>query len=69
MDRIASGGERISRIALALKTCVIGVQKGPLRTLVFDDRVDTEPVMAPGPPGRRNRRLKQLASVNPECSA
>jgi len=60
MDRIASGGE-ISRIALALKTCVIGVQKGPLRTLVFDE-VDTGigGMAADGVA----RRLKQLASVN-----
>lgn len=60
MDRIASGGE-ISRIALALKTCVIGVRKGPLRTLVFDE-VDAGigGVAADGVA----RRLKQLASVN-----
>lgn len=60
MDRIASGGE-ISRIALALKTCVIGVQKGPLRTLVFDE-VDAGigGIAADGVA----RRLKQLASVN-----
>ena len=60
MDRIASGGE-ISRIALALKTCVIGAQKGPLRTLVFDE-VDAGigGIAADGVA----RRLKQLASVN-----
>ena len=60
MDKIASGGE-ISRIALALKTCVIGTQKGPLRTLVFDE-VDTGigGMAADGVA----RRLKQLASVN-----
>ncbi len=60
MDRIASGGE-ISRIALALKTCTIGAQNGPLRTLVFDE-VDTGigGLAADGVA----RRLKQLASVN-----
>ena len=61
MDRIASGGE-ISRIALALKTCVIGAQRvGPLRTLVFDE-VDTGigGMAADGVA----RRLKQLAQVN-----
>ncbi len=60
MERIASGGE-ISRIALALKTCVIGAHKGPLRTLVFDE-VDTGigGLAADGVA----RRLKQLASVN-----
>jgi len=60
MERIASGGE-ISRIALALKTCVIGTQKGPLRTLVFDE-VDTGigGMAADGVA----RRLKQLAQVN-----
>ncbi len=60
MDRIASGGE-ISRIALALKTCVIGTQKGPLRTLVFDE-VDTGigGIAADGVA----RRLKQLSRVN-----
>ncbi|MCU1260254.1 MAG: replication and repair protein RecN, partial [Bryobacterales bacterium] len=39
LEKIASGGE-ISRIALALKTCLVGMQKGPRRTLVFDE-VDT----------------------------
>ena len=60
MDRIASGGE-ISRIALALKTCVISAHKGPLRTLVFDE-VDTGigGLAADGVA----RRLKQLAAVN-----
>jgi len=60
MDRIASGGE-VSRIALALKTCVISSQNGPLRTLVFDE-VDTGigGMAADGVA----RRLKQLASVS-----
>ncbi|MDQ6676835.1 MAG: DNA repair protein RecN [Acidobacteriota bacterium] len=60
MDRIASGGE-LSRIALALKTCVIGAGRGPLRTLVFDE-VDAGigGVAADGVA----RRLKRLAAVN-----
>jgi DNA repair protein RecN (Recombination protein N) len=58
LDRVASGGE-ISRIALALKTCVGAAQKEvPPRTLVFDE-VDS------GIGGRAaevvGRRLKQLA--------
>lgn len=58
MEKIASGGE-ISRIALALKTCLLGsAQKGPSRTLVFDE-IDT------GIGGRAAegvaRRLKKLA--------
>lgn len=36
LDRIASGGE-LSRIALALKTCVTGRVAGTGRTLVFDE--------------------------------
>jgi len=63
MERIASGGE-LSRIALALKTCLVGSRKtsdGPLRTLVFDE-IDT------GIGGRAAegvaRRLKKLAEEN-----
>lgn len=63
MERIASGGE-LSRIALALKTCLIG-QAGhsaaPPRTLVFDE-IDS------GIGGRAAegvaRRLKGLAAEN-----
>jgi DNA repair protein RecN (Recombination protein N) len=63
MERIASGGE-LSRIALALKTCLVG-SKGPSgesqRTLVFDE-IDT------GIGGRAAegvaRRLKKLADDN-----
>ncbi len=61
MERIASGGE-LSRIALALKTCLVGASgkaTGPARTLVFDE-IDT------GVGGRAAegvaRRLKGLAS-------
>lgn len=63
MERIASGGE-LSRIALALKTCLVGPagkMGAPPRTLVFDE-IDT------GVGGRAAegvaRRLKGLASEN-----
>jgi DNA repair protein RecN (Recombination protein N) len=62
LEKVASGGE-ISRIALALKTCIAGPErdrgKSAPRTLVFDE-VDT------GIGGRAaetvGRRLKQLAA-------
>lgn len=61
LEKIASGGE-ISRIALALKTCLIGMQNGSrLRTLVFDE-VDTG-IGGSAAEGVA-RRLKQLAGVN-----
>ena len=61
MERIASGGE-LSRIALALKTCLVGGNRaGILRTLVFDE-IDT------GISGRAAegvaRRLKRLSEQN-----
>ena len=61
MERIASGGE-LSRIALALKTCLVGSNRaGILRTLVFDE-IDT------GISGRAAegvaRRLKKLSEQN-----
>jgi len=63
MERIASGGE-LSRIALALKTCLMGPAgraSTPQRTLVFDE-IDT------GIGGRAAegvaRRLKGLAAEN-----
>ncbi len=61
MERIASGGE-LSRIALALKTCLVGGNRaGILRTLVFDE-IDT------GISGRAAegvaRRLKKLSEQN-----
>jgi DNA repair protein RecN (Recombination protein N) len=61
MERIASGGE-LSRIALALKTCLVGGKpSSPARTLVFDE-IDT------GIGGRAAegvaRRLKKLAAEN-----
>ncbi|HWR50023.1 MAG TPA: DNA repair protein RecN [Bryobacteraceae bacterium] len=63
IEKVASGGE-ISRIALALKTCIAGAavpRRGVVRTLVFDE-VDA------GIGGRAaetvGRRLKQLAAAN-----
>ena len=63
MEKIASGGE-LSRIALALKTCLVGSRRvgdGPPRTLVFDE-IDT------GIGGRAAeavaRRLKKLSEEN-----
>lgn len=63
MEKIASGGE-LSRIALALKTCLVGSRNagdGPPRTLVFDE-IDT------GIGGRAAegvaRRLKKLSEEN-----
>ncbi|HEU0143137.1 MAG TPA: DNA repair protein RecN [Bryobacteraceae bacterium] len=62
LDKIASGGE-ISRIALALKTCIAPSvhANGPQRTLVFDE-VDA------GVGGRAaetvGRRLKRIAAQN-----
>ena len=61
MERVASGGE-LSRIALALKTCLVGSSSGAtVRTLVFDE-IDT------GIGGRAAegvaRRLKALAAEN-----
>ncbi len=59
LERIASGGE-LSRIALALKTCLVG-NAGMVRTLVFDE-IDT------GIGGRAAegvaRRLKKLSEEN-----
>jgi DNA repair protein RecN (Recombination protein N) len=62
IDKIASGGE-ISRIALALKTCLAAPARpsGPARTLVFDE-VDAGigGSVAEGV----GRRLKKLAAAN-----
>jgi DNA repair protein RecN (Recombination protein N) len=58
LDKIASGGE-LSRVALALKTCVSGKSSGVPRTLVFDEvdaGVGGSAAEAVG------RRLKKLAS-------
>jgi len=60
LDRVASGGE-LSRIALALKTCLVGGANAVPRTLVFDE-IDT------GIGGRAAegvaRRLRALALEN-----
>src|SRR5262249_1054976 len=59
LEKVASGGE-LSRIALALKTCLaVPPSKGPLRTLVFDE-VDAG--VGGGAAEGVGRRLKKLAS-------
>ena len=60
LDKVASGGE-ISRIALALKTCLAAPKSGPARTLVFDE-VDAG-VGGSAAEGV-GRRLKKLAAAN-----
>ena len=60
LEKVASGGE-ISRLALALKTCLGLPQGGPPRTLVFDE-VDTG-VGGSAAEGI-GRRLKKLAAHN-----
>ena len=63
LDKVASGGE-ISRIALALKTCLTAVQRSAadaVRTLVFDE-VDAG-VGGSAAEGV-GRRLKKLAAAN-----
>lgn len=60
LEKIASGGE-ISRIALALKTCLVTKGQGPIRTLVFDE-VDTG-IGGSAAEGVA-RRLKQISAGN-----
>ena len=60
LEKVASGGE-ISRIALALKTCLAGPKTSVMRTLVFDE-VDTG-VGGSAAEGV-GRRLKKLAAAN-----
>jgi len=60
LEKVASGGE-ISRLALALKTCLAAPRNGPARTLVFDE-VDAG-VGGSAAEGV-GRRLKKLAAVN-----
>jgi DNA repair protein RecN (Recombination protein N) len=60
LEKIASGGE-ISRIALALKTCLVTKAPGPIRTLVFDE-VDTG-IGGSAAEGVA-RRLKQISAGN-----
>src|SRR5207248_11320087 len=58
LEKVASGGE-ISRIALALKTCLAGPKTGTVRTLVFDE-VDAG--VGGGAAEGVGRRLKKLAA-------
>jgi DNA repair protein RecN (Recombination protein N) len=59
LEKVASGGE-ISRIALALKTCLAApAKKAPVRTLVFDE-VDAG--VGGGAAEGVGRRLKKLAA-------
>ncbi len=60
LDKVASGGE-ISRIALALKTCLAAPKSGTVRTLVFDE-VDAG-VGGAAAEGV-GRRLKKLAAAH-----
>ena len=60
LEKVASGGE-ISRIALALKTCLSGPKTVMLRTLVFDE-VDAG--VGGGAAEGVGRRLKKLAAGN-----
>lgn len=57
LDRVASGGE-LSRVALAIKTCMAPAQEGAARTLVFDE-VDAGVGGAAGE--MIGRRLRELA--------
>jgi DNA repair protein RecN (Recombination protein N) len=59
-EKVASGGE-ISRLALALKTCLAAPKTGSVRTLVFDE-VDTG-VGGSAAEGI-GRRLKKLSAAN-----
>src|SRR5689334_8831873 len=60
LEKVASGGE-ISRIALALKTCLTGPKAALIRTLVFDE-VDTG--VGGGAAEGIGRRLKKLAGAS-----
>jgi len=60
LEKVASGGE-ISRIALALKTCLAGPKLAHVRTLIFDE-VDAG-VGGSAAEGV-GRRLKKLAAAN-----
>jgi DNA repair protein RecN (Recombination protein N) len=60
IEKVASGGE-ISRIALALKTCLAAPKRAAVRTLVFDE-VDAG--VGGGAAEGIGRRLKRLAAAN-----
>ncbi|HTQ54694.1 MAG TPA: DNA repair protein RecN [Bryobacteraceae bacterium] len=60
LEKVASGGE-ISRLALALKTCIAAPKATPARTLVFDE-VDAG--IGGSAAEGVGRRLKKLAAAN-----
>ncbi len=60
LEKVASGGE-ISRIALAVKTCLAGPKSALVRTLVFDE-VDAG--VGGGAAEGVGRRLKRLSGTN-----
>ena len=60
LEKVASGGE-ISRIALALKTCLAGPRTSTVRTLVFDE-VDSG--IGGSAAEGVGRRLKKLAAAS-----
>jgi DNA repair protein RecN (Recombination protein N) len=60
LEKVASGGE-ISRLALALKTCLTAPRTALVRTLVFDE-VDAG--VGGGAAEGIGRRLKKLAAAN-----
>ena len=60
LEKVASGGE-ISRIALAVKTCLTGPKTALIRTLVFDE-VDAG--VGGGAAEGVGRRLRKLAATN-----
>jgi DNA repair protein RecN (Recombination protein N) len=62
LERVASGGE-ISRIALALKTCVAAPDDGSRRTLVFDEVDAGVGGSAAEGVGRRLKRLAAASQV------
>ena len=60
LQKVASGGE-LSRIALALRTCLTAPSGGAIRTLVFDE-IDAG--VGGGAAEGIGRRLKRLAAAN-----
>ena len=62
LEKVASGGE-ISRIALALKTCLTGPRTAVVRTLVFDEVDAGVGGSAAEGVGRRLKRLSENSQV------
>ena len=62
LEKVASGGE-ISRIALALKTCLVGPKSAAVRTLVFDEVDAGVGGSAAEGVGRRLKRLAATSQV------